>query len=46
MKENFYCEDISKDVILSILYKNHISILLVHSDENENNRFVPTKNII
>ena len=42
MKENFNCEDINKDVILPILYKNHISILLIHPDRN--NRIINTIN--
>ena len=42
MKENFNSEDPNKDALLPILYKNHISILLIHYDRN--NGIIPTKN--
>ena len=44
MKENFNYEDESKDVIAPILYNNHVSILLVHS--NGKNGFVPSHNYL
>ena len=44
MNENVDYEDEDKDVIVPILNNNHISILLVHSNDNRNNSFASKKN--
>ena len=44
MTENFDYEDETKDVIIPILYNNHVSILLIHSNENRDNSFASKKN--